>query len=157
MSEQLHEYILTYYIFRGIKTLSLKGGIVLSNHPRYRAQDDPADPSIPLAWVYQRNGKVVGSPPLHQYGQYRQLEIAGTNERWLIHCSYAGVLSFLSQTLGENNLNIPASGTGRVLVKQGMKGSWVGNNGCVASFLKTMLGLDFIEIAEDPNWKRDTE
>jgi len=146
---------LTQNSFHDIKVVSLKGGLGLDYHDRYRKQPDPTDPSVKLAWLFKRNGALVGDTPRQQDGVYKQHEIAGTGEKWMIHCSFAGMLDFLFRTLGEDNISISDDGKRlRIVVKLGMKGSWIGRGGCVAGFIKEMMEVDKVYIVEDPNWKK---
>ncbi|MDH4359081.1 MAG: hypothetical protein OEV37_04090 [Candidatus Berkelbacteria bacterium] len=121
---------------------------------RYVKQDDPADPNVPLTWLFKRDDIVVGRTPPQQHGQYKQIEIAGTGERWFVHCSFAGAITFLLEVLGDKNVDIVEGKEGTIRVPDDLVGSWVGVHGCIAGFLKNMLGIGYLNVVGVANWQR---
>lgn len=121
----------------------------------YHRQPDPEDPRTPLAWVFERNGRRVGNEPPSECGHYREVEIRKTHERWYVHCSFAGALEFLWQTLGEENIEInEETSFGALKVPQNMASFWIGRRGSMVGFLKGMFGLRKLEIVPTKNWHR---
>ena len=115
--------------------------------PRYRCQPDP-DATVPLAWLFKQEGRVIGQSPRKEFGDYKQIEIAGTGKRWMVHCSFAGALEFACQALGEGNVELKEGVEVKLTVPRGKRGSWIGAHGQITGFLKEMFGVQWIEITE---------
>lgn len=121
-------------------------------NPKYLRQEDPTDPSVPLAWVFKKDERRLGDLPHYQCGHYKQVVIG--RKTWFVHCSFAGALDLVFQALGEGNVRIDEqSGTGELNVPESMIGSWIGAQGSVMIFLKEMFGLGYLRIVGDPNWE----
>lgn len=120
---------------------------------RYVCQADPPL-GVPLAWIFSRQGSApTGKMPPQQCGVYKKIVVG--QEKWFVHCSFAGALDFVFKALGEGNVNIDEeTRKGKLVVPEGMVGSWIGRQGCVAGFLKAMFGLDYIEVIGQADWKK---
>lgn len=118
----------------------------------YFREEDPTDPSVPLAWVFERDERIVGELPPEQYGRYKKLVIG--RETWFVHNSFAGALDLLFKALGEDNVIIIEGGDGWIRVPDSLKGSWIGVHGCVVGFLKNMLGLRSLRVVGVADWQR---
>ncbi len=116
----------------------------------YARREDPADRNIPLAWVFERDGKRVGRRP--PGSGYKKIEIAGTGVQWLVHCSFAGAITFLLNALGDKNVDVVEGEKGTIHVPEYLVGSWIGNHACVVGFLKQMLGVEFVHVVGESDW-----
>lgn len=116
---------------------------------RYKRQEDPADSSVPLAWVFKKGDEIVGQTPPQQYKQ-----IVIHPDTWFVHCSFAGAICFLLDALGDRNVDIVEGKTCSIRVPAYMVGSWIGHNGQVVGFLKHMLGVPYIHVVGVDDWMR---
>ena len=119
---------------------------------RCKRQNDPADPSVPLAWVFKRRDRIVGRTPPQEYGEYRELVVGP--ETWFVHCSFAGAITLLLDALGDENVNVAEGEESSIRVSKNLVGSWIGHGGQVAGFLKCMLGIPYLHVVGVADWQR---
>jgi len=117
----------------------------------YARRDDPADSKVPLAWVFERDGRRVGRRP--PTSGYKRIEIAGTGVTWFVHCSFAGAINFLLVALGDRNVDVVEGREGTIRVPDNLVGSWKGQSCCIVGFLKDMLGVGYIRVVGVADWK----
>lgn len=124
---------------------------------RYPRQPDPR-PGVPLAWRFESGGQRVGDTPRQQLGLYRKIIIG--QEVWFVHCSFAGALELLFEALGEGNVDVQKDeenegyGITSIKVPDNLVGSWIGQSGCVAGFIKNMLGIERVNVIGEADWRR---
>ncbi|MCX6812053.1 MAG: hypothetical protein NTW79_00300 [Candidatus Berkelbacteria bacterium] len=107
-----------------------------------------------LSWIFKerdQNGEeqIVGNPPDPTKHELIAISCGRSRKTWVVHRSYCGGWDFLKKALGKQNCNYRQRNGELVLtVPKGMRGSWVGYDAKVISFLTAMISARHIQINE---------